>query len=46
MTEAPGVGKNRYNRVEFESLETTGLRLEVDLQDEYSGGILEWRVDA
>ena len=39
-----GVEKNKYNRVTFDAVETDGLRLEVELQKEYSGGILEWRV--
>ena len=40
-----GVEANRYNAVSFEPVETTGLRLEARLQPDYSGGILEWRVE-
>jgi len=39
-----GVAKDRYNRVAFPPLTTDGLRIEVQLQPEFSGGILEWRV--
>jgi hypothetical protein len=42
---AYGVEADRYNAVEFEPVETTALRLQVQLQPNYSGGILEWRVD-
>jgi hypothetical protein len=33
-----------YNRVTFKPVRTTGLRLEVQLQPNFSGGILEWKV--
>jgi hypothetical protein len=39
------VQANRYNAVEFEPVKTTGLRLEAKLQPNYSGGILEWKVE-
>jgi DUF1680 family protein len=39
-----GAELNQFNRVSFTPMETTGLRIEVQLQDEHSGGILEWRV--
>jgi hypothetical protein len=39
-----GMKPDQFNRVTFEPVETTGLRLEVQLQDGFSGGILEWRV--
>ena len=35
---------DQFNRVSFTPVETTGLKIEVQLQEEYSGGILEWRV--
>jgi hypothetical protein len=38
-----GVEKDKYNTVEFEAVETHALRMEVQLQDDFSGGILEWR---
>jgi hypothetical protein len=35
---------DRYNRVDFEPVETSALRLEAQLQPEWSGGILEWKL--
>jgi hypothetical protein len=31
--------------VTFQPVETTALRIEVQLQLEFSGGILEWKVE-
>jgi hypothetical protein len=42
---AGGVEMDAYNAVEFEPVETTGMRLEAELQKDHSGGILEWRVE-
>ncbi len=39
-----GAELDQFNRVSFTPVETTGLKIEVQLQEEYSGGILEWRV--
>ncbi len=39
-----GVEPDRYNKVTFEPLTTSGLRLEVVLQPERSAGIQEWKV--
>jgi DUF1680 family protein len=39
-----GVERDRFNRVTFDCLETTALRLEVELRPNCSGGVLEWRV--
>jgi hypothetical protein len=39
-----GVKRDTYNRVDFEPVSATGLRIEVELQPEVSGGILEWKV--
>jgi uncharacterized protein len=39
-----GVQRDRFNQIEFEPVETTALRVEVQLQPGYSGGILEWRI--
>jgi len=39
-----GTKPDGWNRVAFPSLQTTALRIEVQLQPEFSGGILEWRV--
>lgn len=36
--------KDRYNEVYFDPVETEALRLEINLQPNYSGGILEWKV--
>jgi hypothetical protein len=38
------VQRDRFNRVTFKRVTTSALRLEVRLQDGYSGGILEWRL--
>ena len=40
-----GVKLNAFNRVSFKAVETTGLRVEVQLQPNFSGGILEWKVE-
>jgi DUF1680 family protein len=40
-----GIKPDTFNRVSFRPIETTGLRLEVKLQDGASSGILEWRVE-
>ena len=42
---AYGVQPDVWNRVEFSPVETTALRLEVQLQPGESGGILEWKVE-
>jgi len=36
---------DRFNRLEFAPVQTTALRLEVQLESGWSGGILEWRVE-
>jgi hypothetical protein len=41
---AYGVAPNDWNRVGFEPVTTTSVRLEVTLQPGCSGGILEWRL--
>jgi hypothetical protein len=41
-----GTKTDTYNRVTFNPVTTTGLRLRVQLQPDFSGGILEWRVNA
>ncbi len=35
---------DKFNRVTFDPVQTSALRLEVQLQPDWSGGILEWRV--
>jgi hypothetical protein len=42
---ACGAQPDRFNRVSFDGVETEALRLEVQLQPTWSGGILEWRVE-
>ncbi len=39
-----GVKRDRFNRVSFDPVTTDGLRIQVQLQPNYSGGILEWKV--
>lgn len=35
---------NVYNTVQFEEIETTALRIELELRPKRSGGILEWKI--
>lgn len=45
VPEAPaGVELDAFNRVDFEPALADAVRLEVDLREGYSAGILEWRV--
>ena len=39
-----GVDRDKFNKVTFTPVTTTGLRVAVQLQDNVSAGILEWRV--
>jgi hypothetical protein len=39
------VEKDRFNRLSFSPVTTTGLRMEVQLQPNWSAGIQEWKVD-
>ena len=36
--------KDRYNVVRFEPVQTDAIRLEIQLEDEFSAGILEWKI--
>jgi len=36
--------KDQYNKTIFEPVRTSAVRLQVELQKEFSGGILEWRI--
>ncbi len=36
--------KDTFNSLHFDPVKTTGLKLEVQLQPNYSAGVLEWRV--
>jgi hypothetical protein len=40
-----GVKNDVWNQVSFSPVETTALRLEAQLQPNFSGGILEWKVN-
>jgi DUF1680 family protein len=40
-----GVDRDAWNTVTFDPVRTPALRLEVQLQHRYSGGVLEWRVE-
>jgi hypothetical protein len=39
-----GTAKDRFVEVQFTPVETDALRIEAQMQPEFSGGILEWRV--
>ncbi len=39
-----GVAVDKFNAITFQPITTTALRLEVQLQPKFSGGILEWRI--
>ncbi|MBM4025477.1 MAG: transcriptional initiation protein Tat [Planctomycetes bacterium] len=41
---AAGLKPDQLNKMTFDPVQTAGLRLEVQLQERYSAGILEWRV--
>ncbi len=41
----PVVTKDKFNRFTFDSVTTDALRIEVELQKDFSGGILEWKVE-
>jgi len=41
---AYGVKRDCFNTVKFKPVTTTALRIEVQLQPKFSGGILEWKV--
>jgi hypothetical protein len=40
-----GIEKDRYNEVPFKAVTTSLLRIEVELGEGVSGGILEWRIE-
>ena len=44
LRSAAGVALDRFNRVEFDPIRTDAIRIEVALQPEYSGGMLECRL--
>ncbi len=42
----PGTTIDRYNHLSFTPVKTTALRIQLQLKKGYSGGILEWKVQA
>jgi len=42
-TSAYETAKDRFNKITFSPVKTTALKLDVELQDGFSGGILEWK---
>jgi len=40
-----GCSLDKYNTLKFQPVETTALRIEVELKETFSGGILEWKVE-
>jgi hypothetical protein len=40
-----GCEGNRYNRTTFDAVETDGLRLDVQLPEKFSAGLLQWKVE-
>jgi DUF1680 family protein len=43
-TDSYGLEKDKFNQVTFKPVTTTGLRMEVTLQPNWSSGIQEWKV--
>jgi hypothetical protein len=37
--------KDAFNNVQFEAVQTSALRMEVQLPKEHAAGIIEWKVD-
>lgn len=44
LTAIPGIARDQWNLVEFPPIQTTAIRLVVQLQSDFSGGILEWKI--
>jgi len=40
-----GIEKNHYNRATFDPVETDGLRLDVEMPEKFSSGLLQWKVE-
>jgi hypothetical protein len=45
-TNGYGMARNQFNTVQFNPVQTTAVRLHVQLQSSVSGGVLEWQVPA
>lgn len=43
-TQEYGTKKDEYNTVRFNPVLAEGLRIEVQLQEKFSGGVHEWKV--
>jgi hypothetical protein len=43
-TDLFGVEKDKYNRIVFETVRTRSIRLEIQSQKDWAGGIHEWRI--
>ncbi|MFH1716882.1 MAG: beta-L-arabinofuranosidase domain-containing protein, partial [Planctomycetota bacterium] len=43
--DAYGLEKDKFNSVKFKPVKTSAMRLEVQLQPNFSAGILEWRIE-
>jgi uncharacterized protein len=41
-----GVEADRFNEVRFAPVETPSVKLEIELREGWSGGVLEWKLDA
>jgi DUF1680 family protein len=44
-TATPGIAKDTFNTARFDPVTTTGLRLKIDLQENFSAGVLELRAE-
>ena len=40
-----GCERDHYNRTTFDAVQTDGLRLDVELPEKFSSGLLQWRVE-
>jgi hypothetical protein len=40
-----GIEKDHYNRATFDAVETDGLRLDVEMPEKFSSGLLQWKVE-
>ena len=40
-----GLERDKFNTIEFAPFNTTSIRLEAELQPDFSAGILEWKVE-
>jgi len=40
-----GVAKDEFNETTFTPVETDALRMEIKLKEDFSAGILEWKIE-